>query len=580
MFRQEFRRWSFLDLASCLPDSEFCPLMAFALLRRELLVQGRERRTYWFRVLMVGLGVLVFTWLWVVQSMAVGAGRSGLRPNEVAAWILGSVHGGMMLILSLGGALLTADCLARERREGTLGLLFLTPLGAGDIALGKCASQLLRLFGFWLSVLPLMAIPLLLGGVTPRNLIDALLAESAAALTGMAAGFLATAYCRRWGAALFMAMVWLVAFYVSHGVITWAVGFVKIVLVQSKSLDGYFLMMLPAMPLIVGIGLPLEGPMGLGPGAAEVSLGREMLLWMAGWSLLLFTTVMLLLYGVLARVKEEAPAATPRSTRKTLATGRADGHAATGILGQRVARRTGRFPYYSLETRTALFGWGSGWLAGGTSLVWLLAWAKRPNENWWFVLGFTLPALLLLAAVVMAGASFHREREEGVLEMLLATPLTPRDFVWGRLGSIARALGPALLLGLFWMGLVMQHHQDFSDFSSYFLLVVPAGLAGMALAFWVAVRGWGPLMAAGFGLGMGIALPHMVLGVGWTFLEWLRVDLRSFSRDTRQFLWLGSLILYQLAVTVGCLRSVLVGFRECTTSARTFRWRWFTRSSQ
>src|SRR5580658_2190070 len=34
-----------------------------------------------------------------------------------------------------------ADCIARERREGTLGLLFLTPLTASGIVLGKSLAQ-------------------------------------------------------------------------------------------------------------------------------------------------------------------------------------------------------------------------------------------------------------------------------------------------------------------------------------------------------------------------------------------------------------------------------------------------------
>ena len=40
--------------------------------------------------------------------------------------------------------LLVADCLSRERREGTLGLLFLTPLTANDIVIAKGLSHGLR----------------------------------------------------------------------------------------------------------------------------------------------------------------------------------------------------------------------------------------------------------------------------------------------------------------------------------------------------------------------------------------------------------------------------------------------------
>ena len=38
------------------------------------------------------------------------------------------------------GALSTADCVSEEKREGTLGLLFLTDLKSYDIVLGKLGA--------------------------------------------------------------------------------------------------------------------------------------------------------------------------------------------------------------------------------------------------------------------------------------------------------------------------------------------------------------------------------------------------------------------------------------------------------
>ena len=38
---------------------------------------------------------------------------------------------------AIAGLVLTADCISQERREGTLGLLFLTDLRGPDVALGN-----------------------------------------------------------------------------------------------------------------------------------------------------------------------------------------------------------------------------------------------------------------------------------------------------------------------------------------------------------------------------------------------------------------------------------------------------------
>ena len=71
-----------------------------------------------------------------------------------------------MIYCVLSGRISTADCLSEEKREGTLGLLFLTDLKGYDIVLGKLVSTSLGgLYGL-LAVLPVLALPLLMGGVT------------------------------------------------------------------------------------------------------------------------------------------------------------------------------------------------------------------------------------------------------------------------------------------------------------------------------------------------------------------------------------------------------------------------------
>ena len=65
----------------------------------------------------------------------------------------------------LAGVLSTADCLSIEKRHNTLGLLFLTDLRGYDVVFGKlCANSLSCSFGL-LAILPVLAIPLIMGGV-------------------------------------------------------------------------------------------------------------------------------------------------------------------------------------------------------------------------------------------------------------------------------------------------------------------------------------------------------------------------------------------------------------------------------
>ncbi len=66
----------------------------------------------------------------------------------------------------LTGVRYTSDCLSEERREGTLGLLFLTDLTGWDIVAGKIAARGLRAVYNLLAIFPILALTLFLGGVS------------------------------------------------------------------------------------------------------------------------------------------------------------------------------------------------------------------------------------------------------------------------------------------------------------------------------------------------------------------------------------------------------------------------------
>jgi len=66
----------------------------------------------------------------------------------------------------VSGLFLTADCLSEEKREGTLGFLFLTDLRGYDVVFGKLVATSLRGFYAMLAALPVMGVTLVLGGIT------------------------------------------------------------------------------------------------------------------------------------------------------------------------------------------------------------------------------------------------------------------------------------------------------------------------------------------------------------------------------------------------------------------------------
>jgi ABC-type transport system involved in multi-copper enzyme maturation permease subunit len=129
------------------------------IVERELRVAARRRATYWLRL----FAVLAAVTVWFTLLIAV---RHSMGSVERALMLFHSV-GVLALAASLvAGVFLTADSLSEERREGTLGLLFLTDLRGHDVVLGKLIATSLHAFYALLAILPLLAAPLLMGGVT------------------------------------------------------------------------------------------------------------------------------------------------------------------------------------------------------------------------------------------------------------------------------------------------------------------------------------------------------------------------------------------------------------------------------
>lgn len=124
----------------------------------------------------------------VVQS-------GGSRGTGKGAFLMISLAAIGMLIFV--GAVTTADSISKERREGTLDLLFLTMLQSHSIVRAKFVSRLVQVASAGMVLLPIIAVTLLMGGVSQAALLGMLLALIAAVVTGLAAGLTASSFCRQ-----------------------------------------------------------------------------------------------------------------------------------------------------------------------------------------------------------------------------------------------------------------------------------------------------------------------------------------------------------------------------------------------
>jgi hypothetical protein len=160
----------------------------------------------------------------VLVATAIGeslrwGGAGSLPTSLMGTMMLSAFHCGLMVFFFFACPMATADTLARERREGTLGLLFLTSLTTTQVVLGKTAASVVRALALWVAVVPFLAIPFLLGGVTLADFARTLAAETAMVSTGLAAGFLGTSRATSWMGAIGAAAVWMIALAVVQGLL-------------------------------------------------------------------------------------------------------------------------------------------------------------------------------------------------------------------------------------------------------------------------------------------------------------------------------------------------------------------------
>ena len=126
---------------------------------REMSVLARRKSTYWARAITGFLAVLVMLWLLIVS-------RTHLTYAALGSSIFLILSSLCFTFTVLVGMHATADSLSEEKREGTLGLLFLTDLKGTDIVGGKLAATSLHAVLALIGVIPMLSIALLLGGVT------------------------------------------------------------------------------------------------------------------------------------------------------------------------------------------------------------------------------------------------------------------------------------------------------------------------------------------------------------------------------------------------------------------------------
>lgn len=158
--------------------------------QRELRVQARRPWTHRGRLFAASVP------LCVISLMSLSGNRSlGRSMLDVLVFLTG-------VFCLVEGLRTTADCISSEKREGTLGLLFLTDLHGYDVVLGKFASGTLGSFYGLMAMFPVLGLTMLFGGVTVVEFWRTVAALMNLMFASLALGMLVSVLAREQGRAL------------------------------------------------------------------------------------------------------------------------------------------------------------------------------------------------------------------------------------------------------------------------------------------------------------------------------------------------------------------------------------------
>ncbi len=177
------KRW----LTACNPaDLFFGPVF-----QRDMQIMGRRRGTYTTRTtyLLVLLVIVFFVFMSMSQQASWGSPASRLqRFQELAPAIALTVVWAQFFLLGLLSSSLTAGAISDERRAGTLTTLLSTPLTAGEVVVGKLVGRITLMMILALSSAPLLLAVRVFGGIDAETILSGTAVALATAILGATLG--------------------------------------------------------------------------------------------------------------------------------------------------------------------------------------------------------------------------------------------------------------------------------------------------------------------------------------------------------------------------------------------------------
>ena len=422
---------------------------------RELVTVPRRSGHYAQRIALVGLlGILgITTW-----QATIGFARDAtLGETANVGLLLFQIVAFVQLLLTLFFATLSAaSAVSQEKDRRTFVLLLLTDMRDYEIVLGKLVGALLPILILLFVSTPVLAMLLLLGGIDPEQVLQAVLVLFAsAAAAGSLGGLVAL-----WREKTYQALALSVLFLVLYMCLSQGVSSVGPLLASGVNWTDAQAWLDPFVAMQSVLEPPTGGWQGIAPAYGYVLVMIVLCVAMNGvgiWKLRKWNPSgepIIQREVISAAVADEGAEA----DAEVAAEKRAKAHAAPGAV-----RRVWANPILWREIRTLAYGRRPLLVKFAFAIVLTLivyfavSELNRPGGRPGFAAAYGLVPVAVLSLLLVAAqavTSITSERDGGALDVLLVTDVSPKEFVFGKLLGVLyntkEYIVPPLLLAAFY----------------------------------------------------------------------------------------------------------------------------------
>jgi len=439
------------------------------IVERELLVASRRHATYTTRLVVALVAIVIGNFFYIANLRT--------PTNLLANYIFRGLSVLALLYCLAAGRRSTADCLSEEKREGTLGLLFLTKLNGYDVVLGKLAATSLNSFFCLLAIFPVLAVPLLMGGMTNGEFWRMVLVLVNTFLFSLAIGIFSSTLSKNARRAMGANFLW----FILLGFTLPACGLAIAYFTPSHLLINQLFYCCPVFPFFITF--------------AKLYWLKADHFWWSIVTVHAMTWLLIIIAShVLPRIWQDRPAEKGKTRLRDRWQFWVNGNPAKRkALRKRLLDIN---PFLWLAAR-AWFKPIGAWLGLAIIVAWWFAVRGFLDSSWHdellnFTMALLLNALLKLWIAVEAGQRLADDQKLGSLELLLSTPLTVSDIIRGQFLALRRQfLGPLIFVFVVQFALTLAvagHLPYYSDrthaFGNASLLLLAADIAAL---FWVAI---------------------------------------------------------------------------------------------